>query len=143
MVEAQINAPEVEAQMAEIVEFLDQKQARDQALDIILSFTKTMVNRRNFLKTDVIKKLLNLILEWREEEDVTSKCYQCLINFALDKSYITKCVENNAARKTFEFLMHNVKPTSSSIRTANATIAKEKIVDEVGGVFDIYEIKAG
>lgn len=102
-----------------------------------------MVNRRNFLKTDVIKKLLNLILEWREEEDVTSKCYQCLINFALDKSYITKCVENNAARKTFEFLMHNVKPTSSSIRTANATIAKEKIVDEVGGVFDIYEIKAG
>lgn len=29
MVEAQINAPEVEAQMAEIVEFLDQKQARD------------------------------------------------------------------------------------------------------------------
>ncbi len=75
MVEAQINAPEVEAQMAEIVEFLDQKQARDQALDIILSFTKTMVNRRNFLKTDVIKKLLNLILEWREEEDVTSKCY--------------------------------------------------------------------
>ena len=128
--------------MAEIVEFLDQKQARDQALDIILSFTKTMVNRRNFLKTDVIKKLLNLILEWREEEDVSSKCYQCLINFALDKSYIAKCVESNAARKTFEFLMHNVKPTTSSIRTINATIVKEKMTEE-GGVFDIYEIKAG
>jgi len=48
MVESQSNTPEIEAQMAEIVQFLDEKQARDQALDIILSFTKTMVNRRNF-----------------------------------------------------------------------------------------------
>lgn len=62
--------------MKEIVDFLDTTtEARNQALDIILSFTKTMVNRKNFAKTDVIKKLLNLILEFREEEDVTSKCF--------------------------------------------------------------------
>jgi hypothetical protein len=101
-----------------------------------------MVSRRNFLKTDVIKSLLNLTLEWREEEEISSKCFQILINFSIDKAYIAKCIEHNAARKVFEFLMHNVKPTSSSIRTINAQIVKEKMTEE-GGVFDIYEIKAG
>jgi hypothetical protein len=48
-----------------------------------------------------------------------------LINFALDKTFVAKCVEQNVARKTFEFLMHNVKPTSSNTKAANATVVKE------------------
>lgn len=38
--------------------------------------------------------------------------------------------------------MHNVKPSSSSIRTVNASIVKTKYTEE-GGDFSIYEIKAG
>jgi hypothetical protein len=38
--------------------------------------------------------------------------------------------------------MHNVKPSSSSIRTVNAAIVKVKQTEE-GGEFAIYEIKAG
>lgn len=53
-----------------------------------------------------------------------------------------KCVELNAARKVFEFLMHNVKPSSSSVRAMNAQIVKEKMTED-GAVHDIYEIAAG
>jgi len=42
--------------MQEIVDFLNtNREARSEALAIILSFTATEVNRRQFLKTDVIK----------------------------------------------------------------------------------------
>ena len=40
-------------------------------------------------------------------------------------------------------IINEAADTTTDRVTANATIAKEKIVDEVGGVFDIYEIKAG
>lgn len=43
-------------QFKEIVSFLSaNKESRDHALDIILAYTTTMVNRRNFLETDVDK----------------------------------------------------------------------------------------
>ena len=43
-------------QMQEIVSFLStNREARNEALTIILSFTATEVNRRKFLNTDVIK----------------------------------------------------------------------------------------
>ena len=38
--------------------------------------------------------------------------------------------------------MHNVKPSSDSVRTANAEIVKVKHTEE-GGDFEIYEIKSG
>jgi len=60
----------------------------------------------------------------------------------LDKAWIEKLLELNVARRVFEFLMHNVKPSSSSIRTVNASIVKIKQTEE-GGEFAIYEIKAG
>ena len=42
--------------MQEIVDFLSSnREARDEALKIILSFTATEVNRRQFIQTDVIK----------------------------------------------------------------------------------------
>lgn len=65
-----------------------------------------------------------------------------MINFALDRIWVEKLVELNVSRRVFEFLMHNVKPTSSSIRTVNAEIIKVKQTEE-GGDFIVYEIKAG
>jgi hypothetical protein len=55
---------------------------------------------------------------------------------------VEKLVELNVGRRVFEYLMHNVKPSSSSIRTVNAAIVKVKQTEE-GGEFAIYEIKAG
>ena len=48
--------PEMLEQVKELVGFLStNKEARDQALDVILSYTKIMVQRRAFLETDIIK----------------------------------------------------------------------------------------
>jgi hypothetical protein len=68
--------------------------------------------------------------------------FQCLINFSLDKTWVERLVKLNVSRRVFEYLMHNVKPSSSSIRTANAEIVKVKHTEE-GGLFDVYEIKSG
>lgn len=51
------------------------KESRDAALDIILAFTTTMVNRRNFIPTDVDKQLLRLTSECIQDETVTSKAF--------------------------------------------------------------------
>jgi hypothetical protein len=62
--------------MKEIVDFLStNREARDEALTIILSFTATMVNRRKFLPTDVIKQLLRLIADCIDDEPITSKAF--------------------------------------------------------------------
>lgn len=43
-------------QFTELVTYLTKnKESRDQALDIIMAFTTTMVNRRCFIDTDIIK----------------------------------------------------------------------------------------
>ena len=60
----------------------------------------------------------------------------------MDRSWVEKLVDLNASRKVFEYLMANVKPSSSSIRTVNAQIVKVKLTEE-GGDFSVYEIKAG
>jgi hypothetical protein len=50
-----------ENQFKEIVSFLAiNKESRDEALTIVLQFTTTMVNRRNWIDTDVDKELLRL-----------------------------------------------------------------------------------
>lgn len=79
-----------------------------------------MVNRRKFLSTDVDKQLLRLTEQYIDDESVTSKAFQCLINFSLDKAWVERLINLNVARRVFEYLMHNVKPTSGSIRTTNA-----------------------
>jgi hypothetical protein len=63
-------------QMKEIVEFLSSnREARNEALTIILSFTATEVNRRKFLDTDAIKQLLRLIADCIDDEPITSKAF--------------------------------------------------------------------
>jgi len=44
--------------MKQIVDFLDSKEARGQALEIILGFTATEEQRQLFFKTEICKKLL-------------------------------------------------------------------------------------
>lgn len=62
------------------------------------------------------------------------------MNLANDKAWIESLCELNVARRIFEFLMHNVKPSASSIRTENATIVKVQMTEE-GGTTDVYELK--
>lgn len=73
---------------------------------------------------------------------MTSKAFQCLINFSLDKAWVERLIELNVAGRIFEFLRHNVTPSSGSIQTTNAQIIKVKHTEE-GGDFDVYEIRAG
>ena len=59
-----------------IISFLTKnKESRDEALDIILAFTTTMVHRKKFKNTDVVKTLLRLTSECIEDEPVTSKSF--------------------------------------------------------------------
>lgn len=130
-------------QFKEIVSFLGaNKESRDQALDIILAYTTTMVNRRKFIETDVDKQLLRMTADYIQDEALLAKVFQCLINFSLDKGWVERLVGLNVARRVFEYFMQTVTPSSSSIRTANAEIVKVKHTEE-GGTFDIYEIKSG
>jgi len=101
-----------------------------------------MVDRRKWIETDVDKQLLRLTADCINDEVAVAKVFQCLINFSLDKSWIERLIELNVSRRVFEYLMHSVKPSSSSIRTANAEIVRIKQTEE-GGEFEIYEIKEG
>lgn len=100
-----------EKEILEIVSFLNKnKDSRDEAMTIILTYTTTMVNRRLFIDTDVDKQLLRLLEVLIEDEQVTAQVFQCLINFSLDKTWCQRLVDLNVAKLVFEFLMHNVKP---------------------------------
>lgn len=62
--------------MVEIVDFLSSnRETREEALKLILSFTATEVKRRGFLKTEVIKQLLRCISDYIEDEPITSKAF--------------------------------------------------------------------
>ena len=49
--------------MKEVISFLDDTNARGQALQIILGFTAEQEQRAVFLKLDLVKRLLRLVLE--------------------------------------------------------------------------------
>ena len=93
--------------------FLDVKDARGKALEILLGFTGTQENRLLFKETDAVKQLLRVILEEAEteaQEKETIQALQCLINLCQDKCFIEQCCELGAARKIFELLKVIVKP---------------------------------
>ena len=103
MVEQQAN------ELKQVIEFLDSKDARKAALEIILGFTTTPENRQLFKGLDLCKKCLRLVIDPEVTLDVKAACFKVLINMASDASYVDECVELNAARKVFDFLMNNVK----------------------------------
>ena len=51
------------AQLKEVCSFLDNKQARSQALEIILSQTGSDESHAPFTETDIVKRCLRLILD--------------------------------------------------------------------------------
>ena len=80
--------PEQQAQIIEIIQFLlsNKKEARHQALDIILAYSSTTENRRLFKETDCCKELLRLLPEADEEAQL--KIIKALINFSQDVFFI-------------------------------------------------------
>jgi len=130
-------------QFKEIVTFLSMnRESRDEALNIILAFTADYEQRVQWHGTEVDKNLLRVLTDCADDEEITTKALQALVNFAQDKAWIESMCELNVARRIFEFLMHSVKPTSSSIRTENAQIVKVQFTEE-GGTTDVYELKQG
>jgi hypothetical protein len=58
-----VQADEQLAQIKEVIAFLDNKAARTQAIEILLSFSATLEQRAGFQQTDIVKRLLRLILD--------------------------------------------------------------------------------
>ena len=53
----------VAAQMTEVISYLENKQARGEALKIILGYTSTVEHRSMFIGKDLSKQLLRLVIE--------------------------------------------------------------------------------
>lgn len=110
------------------MEYLDSKDARKAALEIILGFTTTPENRNLFKGLDLCKKTLRLVIDPDVTLDIKAACFKVLINMASDAHYVDECIELNAARKVFDFLMNNVKQDLSEVGSDT------KIVEEaIGG----------
>lgn len=82
MVEAS-SVEEQQQQIKAVLAFLDKKETRGQALDIILAYSTTKENRQLFQGLDICKVLLRLL----PEGDASLKAVQCLINFSVDTDY--------------------------------------------------------
>ena len=98
-----------EEQMQQVIQFLDSKEARGQALEIILGYTSTVEHREMFVGKELTKKLLRLVIEPEMKQPEKTSVFQILINIVQDKVFAEECVKLNAARKVFDFLMNNVK----------------------------------
>ena len=110
--------PEEIEQMKEVLPFLDNKDTRGQALEIILPFTGTAESRQLFFGLELCKKMLRLL----GEEDLTpsqqTSVFQILINIVQDQFFVDECIHLNVARRVFDFLMRNVKPTTDQATSA-------------------------
>ena len=49
--------------MKQVIQYLDSKEARGQALEIILGYTSTVEHRELFVGKDLTKKLLRLVID--------------------------------------------------------------------------------
>ena len=49
--------------MKQVIQFLESKEARGQALEIILGYTSTAENREMFVGMELTKKLLRLVAD--------------------------------------------------------------------------------
>lgn len=128
-------------QFKEIVKFLGMnRESRDEALSIIMNYTATYEQRRLWVDTEVDKHLLRVISDCIEDEPITTKALESLINLSNDKNWVESLCTLNVGRRVFEFLMHNVKPSQTSVRTQNAEIVKVQMTEE-GGTTDFYEIQ--
>ena len=95
---------EQQEQMKQVLSYLEKKETRDHALDIILAYTTTKENRALFSGLNACKSLLRLL----PEGNVSHKVAQCLINFSVDSEYQSDLVKLNVAGRIFDFLKENV-----------------------------------
>ena len=58
-----VEASSTEDQMKQVIQYLDSKEARGQALEIILGYTSTVEHRELFVGKDLTKKLLRLVID--------------------------------------------------------------------------------
>ncbi len=96
---------EQKEQIKQVLSYLDKKETRNQALDIILAYTTTKENRALFTGLDPCKQLLRML----PDGDVSLKVAQCLINFSVDNEFQIQLVNLNVAGRIFDFLKENVK----------------------------------
>ena len=96
-------------EMGEVIQFLESKEARSKALEVILGYTSTAENREMFVGKELTKKLLRLVIEPEMKTAEKTSVFQILINLVQDKVFIEECVEFGSSRKVFDFLMNNVK----------------------------------
>lgn len=124
--DSQDASTEQQEQIKLVLSYLDKKETRNQALDIILAYTTTKDNRALFEDTDAIKLLLRLL----PEADATLKVAQCLINFSVDPFYQIVLVHLNVAGRIFDFLKENVKmDMKANVSTHVAYDDKEQVYE--------------
>jgi len=70
--------------MRQVLPFLDKKEARGQALEIIVGYTGTAQNRQLFIGLELCKKVMRLLGEDELDADVCNKAFSILINLAQD-----------------------------------------------------------
>eukprot|EP00347_Sterkiella_histriomuscorum_P020667 403336931 len=91
-------------QIKQVISFLDVKESKAAALDIILSYSTTPQHRELFHGTDIIKILLRLLPDGQYV-----RIASCLINFSHDNYYKKDLIKLNVAGRVFDFLKENVK----------------------------------
>ena len=124
--------------MTEVISYLDNKQARSEALKIILGYTATVEHRQMFVGKELSKKLLRLVIDPELQLADKTSVFQILINLVQDKVFVEECVELQAARKSFDFLMVNVKQINAD-KGSDAKIIEVQKTEE-GGTTKYYEI---
>ena len=83
----------IAAQMTEVISYLDNKQARTEALKIILGYTSTVEHRQMFVGKELSKKLLRLVIDPELVLADKTSVFQILINLVQDKVFVEECVE--------------------------------------------------
>lgn len=67
-------------EMGEVIQFLESKEARSKALEVILGYTSTAENREMFVGKELTKKLLRLVIEPEMKTAEKTSVFQILIN---------------------------------------------------------------
>jgi hypothetical protein len=98
--------------MRQVLLFLDNENARGQALELISSFTGTAQSRQLFIGLELCKSMLRLLASEGITTSQQRSVFQILINVVQDQVFVEECISLNAARRVFDFLMTNVKPTT-------------------------------
>lgn len=127
--------------MKQVLAFLDgNKEAKGQALTIILAYTSTAQNRQLFIGQNSCKRILRLLGEDDCDSKHSSDAFSALTNLAQDQVFIAEMIELNASRRIFDFLMKNVKPDQSQNGSAALIVEDQKT--EEGGTTKIYSVNA-